>query len=303
MLLVGAGIICAVAAVFMSNRGFSEHPLAPAQPVSPPRHAGTPPSSNISPQGIAPVEPKSTVSKPPRLAMKFEVSDNYKVMFESLLNGKSDGRNLYALNILASCRNAKEAPALQLTQASASVEQQRARELVALRCGSFSGEEVNGQRQYDLVRDSRMKEDPFQDLINRWAATQADPSQREAVISDVLKSGDPLLMEAISTVFLRPGKSAAYFDGQEYMQEHAAQVVGLAWLAAVCEGTSTPCGAGDRYVVDACAGANVCAANRRELFFQEVGTRFGSDATALFSEVYPKLVKAIQAGDAAAFNR
>lgn len=75
-----------------------------------------------------------------------------------------------------------------------------------------------------------------------------------------------------------------------------------AWMSAVCEATDTPCGQGDRMVVQACVLEGVCANSRLELIRRQVADE-GEEASVLFEKMHRSYVDAIRQGNVARFLR
>jgi hypothetical protein len=259
------------------------------------------PTGQITPQTN--IAPATLQIEPNILANQLEKSSNYRTFVESLYQSRAGGRSLYAATILVSCSGVQANPAYKINQQSASVAQHTARELMHSRCADFTQDELSADSQLRVTRDPRMAEDRYRSVLNTWSKVQNDKAERAKVIKEVLDSGDPLFMGFMSNLFMRAGTTSAFFDGEEFTQPYAQVVVLKAWLAATCEGTSTACGSGDRYVVDACAGQNLCAPSRYELMLQDVYSNLGGDAAIMYKRIYTALVIAIRNRNVDAFNR
>lgn len=231
------------------------------------------------------------------LSFRLEQARDYRVLFESILNGKSPKAGLYAMQILRICANARNDPVMT---SSSSIQQDRARELWAARCATFTDEELSDTRRLGLVADPRLQ-GGLTDLLRAWYSAGLDSEKRKSSLAAIFQSGDPLLLAHVATtVMYQPETTGYVFNGVEYKKEMDTLLL-YTWYAAACEGTNALCGSTDDHVVETCARTGLCASTRLELAEQQGQIQYGEEGLLIFKTIYPQMVAAIRNRDVSPF--
>jgi hypothetical protein len=229
----------------------------------------------------------------------FERSRDYRALYEQLVQQGADGGGFYAVRLLVYCSSIRGAGATLASPAD-SREQDRARQLLLERCGSFSEDEL--KNTLGTVHDPRLKADPINRLETEFIESSDDLSARVTAIQASLDSQDPLLIaEMAYRLFRTPPGVAPVFAGKTFDQPGAESVLLLAWEAASCA-AGAACGTEDPSVVKSCGLFGRCFDSRRSLLRDETERTVGADAATLFDSVYPQMEQVIRSRDASAFS-
>lgn len=128
-----------------------------------------------------------------------EASD-YRVLVESLLANPTEKTGAYVSNLLKRCALMR-AVDFSRYPASNSTRQDQARERYQARCSSFTDEELSPARLQAILHDPRFQ-GAFSALNKAvFLGDQVPGKRREEVVAAALQSGDPLLIERLSTYF------------------------------------------------------------------------------------------------------
>ncbi|MFC7207910.1 hypothetical protein ACFQOZ_15400 [Comamonas endophytica] len=225
-------------------------------------------------------------------------SRDYRVVYEALLRSGSPKARFYAKDILGRCFSLKnlglrEVPAITAQQDSA-------RQLQQERCGSFSSDELSFDTLRQVAVDPRFPKG-LSEINEKWSKAGADPTRQKEVFGEVLQANDALLLQYIGSSLLSQHQESIKLGNVEFNGDSALDSMRLAWLAAVCEGTGTNCGAGDPYVVDACASLNLCEESRPLALRALVAHKHGVTQQSTFDTAYALFVNAIQSRNAQMF--
>lgn len=161
------------------------------------------------------------------------------------------------------------------------------------RCGSFSSEEVSFDALNQVGVDPRFSVG-LAEINQEWSKAGIDKTRQKQVFEKVLQANDALLLQHIGAGLLSQQRESIRLGDVEFNGESALDSMRLAWMAAVCEGTGTDCGAGDAYVVDACASMNLCEESRRLALRALVARKHGQMQQSNFDTAHALFVKAIQ---------
>lgn len=240
------------------------------------------------------------VAKKDSIVEEFEKATDYRVLFESLLQKKSDSASLYAMHILTLCTKMRD---IDFTAyPSSSTKQDEARHLMQSRCASFTEDELSSDRKFDAGRDPRFN-GRYRDLRNKWFDSKLDSTERSKLVSEIFATEDPLLLQYMGgNLFYKTGANYPVFNKVEYKEPNARQVFGAAWTAAVCDGTNSQCGKNDPFVIEYCAIQGSCFDNRETVMADVVEIQFGESGKALYKQIYPALVEAIKTQNISAFT-
>lgn len=218
-------------------------------------------------------------------------SRDYRVLYEDLVRSGSPKARFYAQDILGRCFSIRRLGLREIF--SASSQQESARILQQERCGSFSSEEVSFGALSQVGVDSRFSVG-LAEINQEWSKAGIDKTRQKQVFEKVLQANDALLLQYIGVSLLSLQRESIRLGDLEFNGESALDSMRLAWMAAVCEGTGTDCGAGDAYVVDVCASLNLCEESRRLALRALVARKHGQSQQSTFDTAHALFVKAIQ---------
>ncbi|MDM0106246.1 hypothetical protein QTH97_14970 [Variovorax sp. J22R24] len=295
-------VVVAIAAIYAGSHLLSQRKeLAAAEPNNAVKYLqglrAAEASRTEKPAGTP--EPKAPVAD---IATQFQMSQDYRVLFESLLQSKEKSAGLYAAHILSLCTSLRTVK-FDATPAMSDL-QRKAQELMTARCASFTPTELDGNRRLEIAKDPRTQGE-WVDLKWRWAElkTKDDPN-RKALLETIFQTKDSLLLDWVGpTLLMSPDDTTSVkFNGEVDSRPFARSAYFAAWTAAACEASESGCGFGDPFVVEACARDNTCLGSRQEVLRHHVETHYGKDALALYDGAVPKLASAIKSSDMAVFG-
>ena len=218
-------------------------------------------------------------------------SRDYRVLYEDLVRSGSPKARFYAQDILGRCFSIRRRGLHEVV--AVSTQQESARMLQQERCGSFSSEEVSFDALRQVGVDPRFSVG-LAEIKEEWSKAGSDKTRQKQVFEQVLQANDALLLQYIGAGLLSQQRESIRWGDVEFNGESALDSMRLAWMAAVCEGTGTDCGAGDAYVVDACASLNLCEESRRLALRALVARKHGQIQQSNFDTAHALFVKAIQ---------
>lgn len=243
-------------------------------------------------KSTAPALPPGTAAADASTAEEMmRTSRDYRVVYEALVRSDSPKARFYAKEILGRCFSIKnqglrEVEVITSQQDSARLVQQE-------RCGSFSSDELSFDRLRQISVDQRFSPG-LSEINEKWSQAGVDQARQKEVFEDALQANDALLLQYVGGGLLSQHRESIRLGDVEFNGDSALDSMRLAWIAAVCEGTATNCGAGDAYVVDACASLNLCEESRRLALRALVDHKHGASQQATFDTAYALFVKAIQ---------
>lgn len=218
-------------------------------------------------------------------------SRDHRIVYEALVRSGSPKARLYAREILGRCFSIKR---LGLREVAVTTSQQdSARLLQQERCGSFSSDELSFDALRQVAVDPRFSVGLYE-INDKWSEAGVDQARQKEVFGEALQANDPLLLQYVGSGLLSQHRESIMLGNMEFNGDSALDSMRLAWIAAVCEGTGTDCGAGDAYVVDACASLNLCEESRRLAMRALVAHKHGVTQQATFDAAHALFVKAIQ---------
>lgn len=228
---------------------------------------------------------------------RLENSKDYRVLFESLLNDKSDYSGSYASHILKTCARIRR---ITFSEPSNSTRQDVARQLMADRCSTFTDDEISDMRRKTLLESPIMK-NRVEEIRNSWFTSGLDIEKKKSALKSIIELNDPLLLEYVGpTVLYRHELGKFAFAGEEYDLQYS-QLISNIFNAAICEATSTPCGPINQMVVEACALNATCASSRLELVQAQSKEYYGDEGLSIFKKLYPQMVQALKNNDVSTF--
>lgn len=220
-----------------------------------------------------------------------QTSRDYRVVYEALVRSGSPKARFYAKEILGRCFSIKK---LGLREVAVVTSQQdSARLLQQERCESFTSDELSFDSLRQVAVDPRFSVG-LSEINEKWSKAGVDQARQKEVFEEVLQANDPLLLQYVGSGLLSQHRESIRLGDMEFNGDAALDSMRLAWIAAVCEGTGTDCGAGDVYVVDACASLNLCEESRRLAMRALVAQKHGATQQATFDTAHALFVKAIQ---------
>ncbi len=225
---------------------------------------------------------------------------DYRVVLEALTRAGTTEARFYAKDILRRCIAMRKLGFQPAAVASAQLE--FARELLQARCNSFSDEELSLDALRQVDSDPRYPPGLLE-LSKEWtaAATAGNETRQKDVFSRILQADDPLLLQHAGLSLLGQYREAVSLGGLKFDGGAALDSMRLAWIAAVCEGTGTDCGAGDAYLVEVCANMDICESSRQRALRALVARDEGETQLATFDAAHAMFVKAIQSRDVRLF--
>ncbi len=139
------------------------------------------------------------------------------------------------------------------------------------------------------------------EINQEWSKAGVDKIRQKQVFGEALQANDALLLQYVGAGLLSQHRESIRLGDVEFNGDSALDTMRLAWIAAVCEGTGTDCGAGDAYVVDACASLNLCEESRRLALRALVAHKHGETQQSTFDTAHALFVKAIQSRNVSLF--
>lgn len=223
---------------------------------------------------------------------------DYRVVYEALTRAGTTEARFYAKDILRRCVAIRKLGFQPVAVASA--QQEFARELLQARCNSFSDDELSLDALRQVDSDLRFPQG-LHEMSKEWTAAAGNESRQKEVFSRILQADDPLLLQHVGVSLLGQYREAVRLGDVEFNGSAALDAMRLAWIAAVCEGTGTDCGAGDAYLVEVCANMNICESSRTRALRALVARDEGERQLTTFDAAHAMFVKAIRSRDARLF--
>jgi len=225
---------------------------------------------------------------------------DYRVVHEALIRAGTTEARFYAKDILRRCLAIRKLGFQPV--ATASAQQEFARELLQARCNSFSDDELSLDALRQIDSDSRYPRGLFE-LSQEWtaAATAGNETRQKEVFSRILQADDPLLLQHAGLSLLGQYREAVSLGDLKFAGNAALDSMRVAWIAAVCEGTGTDCGAGDAYLVEVCANRDICESSRKRALRALVARDGGETQLATFDAAHAMFVRAIESRDVRLF--
>lgn len=291
-----AGVAAALAFWIGTQQPSPGEPVSgSAKPVA--EKSAAPPAARVVdtiPSGAA----QRVAPQPPGAAEMMRNSRDYRVVHEALARAGTREARFYAKEILRYCRVLRQ---LGLREdVPASHRQMAASELVQARCSSFSNGELSTQALQQIDTDARYPPG-LEELSREWGDAGSSEERQKALFAKVLETNDPLLLQRVGLSYLGQDSGTVELGGLTFTDGPTRDAMHMAWTAAVCEGTGTECGAGEHYMVDICANADVCEDSRSSAMRALVARAHGEIYLATYDAAYAMFVKAIQARNVAFF--
>ncbi|WP_336694170.1 hypothetical protein [Delftia acidovorans] len=225
-------------------------------------------------------------------------SRDYRAVMEKLAQAGTEEAGLYADTILKQCYMIIRSGVQGIK--TASTKQDQAKELLWSRCSSFSSDEISAERVRQLGSDPRFPKG-LMEIRRQWSEVGSDSLRQQEILGRIFHKLDPILLEQAGLGLIASHNEKINLDGTEFSGGNALAAVRNSWIAAVCEGTGSDCGANDYYAVDMCANTGICENSRFEAFRSVTARDQGDIYLKDFDSAYRIFVHAIKTGNSPIF--
>jgi hypothetical protein len=262
---------------------------------------------SVAPSALArtDTDPKETRQKSDSMAAEYRDAADLRIFVEKAKQRPERGGALYAAAALFECSLLRDAQSARLSQLKQQLSTDRgaqaAQRLAALqwleqRCVGFTTTEVSLADEA-FLREWGQGKDALLALKARvMKANPPDDVQRRQLLTEVLATGEPLLLPLVQGLATAPsddrGGFATFLDGQPYAGLDA-EGFAAAWRLMSCQVTSS-CALRDSQLMQQCAFDGRCAQSI------EAGVRIAAHSTKEYERIQAvaeRLTQVIKGGD------